>query len=217
ARLQQRLLRTELQAEQQREAIVNLTVELAVGYGREGETFLALLYLAEALKLDEGHPERLAAYRERIRELLSGSPQLVQLRNLAEPVVGVSFLARGCWAVTADGAGGVRVWDLASGEAVGVGLKGPAAVMQAEVSPDGRLLATADAAGGVRVWELRTAAPRTPPLPQGRPVGRLTFNPDGRVLLSQRDDGLVQLWETTNGRRIPLPGLGDALPPCGAG
>jgi eukaryotic-like serine/threonine-protein kinase len=215
ARLQQKLRSTEDQAEERREQVVNLTVTIAVGYGNEGEAFLALLYLVKALELDEGYPERLDQHRERIQALLRGAPRLVQLWNHEDPVVCVRFTAAGCRAVTADTTGGVRVWDALSGEAVGRELSGPAAVVQAEVSPDGRLLATADAAGCVRVWEPGAASQRTPPLAQGKPVRRLVFHPGGRILFAERDDGRVQLWDTTNGERILLPGLeGGREPPA---
>jgi WD40 repeat protein len=72
-------------------------------------------------------------------------------------VTGVAFSPDGNLLATADADGTIRLWNLATGQAIGAPLRTfnrPSAggVNGVAFSPDGNLLATADADGTVRLW-----------------------------------------------------------------
>jgi len=71
---------------------------------------------------------------------------------------GVAFSPHGKLLATGDSDGYVRLWDPATGQAVGAPLlagAGPGgSVSGVAFSPDGKLLATADTDGTVRLWQM---------------------------------------------------------------
>ena len=94
------------------------------------------------------------------------------------------------------------LWDVASGELVGllgvhVGWGNSLAF-----SPDGAILATG-AEDGIILWDLAKMQPLGETLREHRtPVSRLIFNPDGDLLASASQDGAVILWDVSS--RLPL-------------
>jgi transcriptional regulator with XRE-family HTH domain/sugar lactone lactonase YvrE len=113
-------------------------------------------------------------------------------------VNGVAFSPDGNLLATADADGTVRLWTLATGQAIaslpadiGVGVKGVA------FSPDGKLLATADADGTVGLWTTATwqAADASLPADFGNSVTAVAFSPDGKLLAAADADGIVRTWQ----------------------
>jgi WD40 repeat protein len=105
------------------------------------------------------------------------------------------------------GIDGVRVWDAATErELRHFGREDAAEVANADLSPDGTLLATAHASAGgaASLWEVATGrlvrefegAPR----PSGWP--RLRFSPDGKKLAAAFGPGTgIVVWDVATGRR----------------
>ena len=58
--------------------------------------------------------------------------------------------------VTASWDGTARVWEAATGKAIGEPLRHEEAVNSAAFSPDGRFVVTASSDGTARVWEAAT-------------------------------------------------------------
>jgi WD40 repeat protein len=106
----------------------------------------------------------------------------------------------------------VGVWNMATGQAVGLKMRHPGRLKGLVFSPDGRSLLTsseippaqpnAKFRGEVRLWDARTGEPFGPPLPFPEPVWALAFSPDGRTFLTGCEARFAQLWLTATRQPI---------------
>src|SRR5437660_428853 len=76
-----------------------------------GRLVEALVWFAEALRLDEGHPNREAMHRMRLAAVLRRCPRLVQVWFHDAPVTHAELSPDGRRVVTASQDGTARVWD----------------------------------------------------------------------------------------------------------
>jgi RNA polymerase sigma factor (sigma-70 family) len=97
--------------------------------------------------------------------------------------------------------GGVRLFDLATGEVIRSVRGHKHMAVSLAFSPDGKLLATGGSQhdNDVRLWEVATGKEvRT--LDAGAIVPALAFSPDGKALASGQGDGRVVLWDVATGK-----------------
>ena len=129
--------------------------------------------------------------------------------GMAFSVTGVAFSPDGKLLATADGDDTVRLWNPATGRAVGLPLHtgNHGAATGVAFSPDGKLLAGADEDGTVPLWNPATGQPVGTPLPAGLDGGvtDVAFSPDGNLLASADEDGTVQLWNSVTGQPVGAP------------
>jgi serine/threonine protein kinase len=151
ARLEQE---AEAMAELRRRQVVQLQFELALSAEANGDTFLAVLRLTEALRLDAGHADREQEDRARIAAALRHSPRLIDLRPLDGHPLDSHLPADYRRAVTTELPGAVQVRDPATGRTVIPRLRhcGPGTI--AAFSGDGTTITVVAPQGLVSVWKL---------------------------------------------------------------
>jgi GTPase SAR1 family protein len=129
--------------------------------------------------------------------------------------VAVAFDPTGSTLATADFDGGVRLWDVASGQHRATLTDNTNPVTAVAFSPDGHHLVTGGDDKTISVWEpwnerlIRTVEGHTDT------VRSVSFLSDGRLLASKGRDGTLRFWDCetwTQVGLIALPGKGRWLP-----
>jgi len=181
---------------------------------------------AESLNVDGTNPvtaRRLAAAawavshtgqaKSAMTALLAEQQQQGMLPVGPSTVFAVAFSRSGTLLATADGDGTVRLWNPATGHAVGAPIHASArhGVHGVAFSPNGTLLATADGDGTVRLWHTATRRPAGAPLHASAwstaryGVRSVAFSRDGTLLATGGADGTVRLWHTSTRRPDGAP------------
>ena len=148
-----------------------------------------------------------------ITTLLAEQQQQGMLPADPSTVFAVAFSPDGKLLASADGDGTVRLWNPATGRAVGAPLHASArhGVYGVAFSPDGKLLASAGGDGTVRLWNPATGRRVGTTLhASGRTTARygvraVAFSPDGKLLASAGADGTVRLWNPATGQPVGAP------------
>jgi WD40 repeat protein len=103
-----------------------------------------------------------------------------------------------------------RLWDAATGAAVGRPLEHGAAILHAEFSPDSRLVVTANGDGTARLWDARSGLPVGEPFRHLRPeqvvwgIPHATFSPDSSLLVTS-GGAFAQVWRIDSRERQGKP------------
>jgi serine/threonine protein kinase/WD40 repeat protein len=195
--LKDALAKAEAKDEEERQQIVQLNVGVGIHLLEGGDNLTALLRFAEALRLDEGVPEREVNHRTRIATTLRQSPRLVGLWTPAEPVLCLEVGASGGWLATASADHRVAVWDLCTGQPFGPAWQQDDEPILGAFSPDGQFLATVGKTGTARVRDWRAGTVREFSVQRDQMVRRVDFADGRRRLLVQYTDSAVHLWDLT--------------------
>jgi WD40 repeat protein/serine/threonine protein kinase len=193
----------ENEAEESRWRLVQQYVATGERLAEEGDLCAALAWLAEALELDRGDPERERPHRVALNSLLWQVPAPVDvwvLPELANPGRAASPDGRR-FLVVRDGV--ARVWDADTHRPLSPPLREAGDVRFAAFGPDGRLVLTADAGHTARIWDAATGLPVTKALVVGRPITDAVLTADGRRVITLSEDGRARLWDGTSGRVLP--------------
>nr|GAT47712.1 predicted protein [Mycena chlorophos] len=125
-------------------------------------------------------------------------PQMIlELRGHSETVTSVAFSPDGTHIASCSGDHTVRIWDAATGEALGSPLKGHGDwVTSVAFSPDETRIASGSYDCTVRIWDAATGEALGSPLEgHGALVTSVAFSPDGTHIASGSHDHTVQTWD----------------------
>jgi serine/threonine protein kinase/WD40 repeat protein len=212
------LAKTEQEEKEDRKKLVQLNTDRGVAALEQQDTFTAVFYFTEALRLDQpGDPE--GNHRTRIATALRQAPKLLGWRRLEGPAVpesplGAAISPDSRFLAVAGNAGPVWVGEVLPGKAHVRGPGGEAAVRRLAFDPDGRLLLTEYAQGAVRLWDLtRPEAALLREVPVAGPAFA-ALSDDGRWLFTLDPGGPGEVHDvaTGEGTAVPLkPGQGVRL------
>ena len=129
-------------------------------------------------------------------------------------VYSIAVSPDGKWVATANDAGDVRVWDLATRQPAGVTMVGLGKEVRGlAFSPDGATLAVgehwAGCGSGIRAPNSRAGQPIKA---HEKSIFGLGFSLDGETVRTVSEDGTSRLWSVDTGQVLgkPLPLLGEA-------
>ncbi len=97
-----------------------------------------------------------------------------------------------------------RIWDIATGEAIGVPMRHGRRINTAVFSSDGKRILTASDDSKVRVWDAATGQALTDPLKHEGPVNTAAFSPDNHWILTVAD-GVARVWDVATGEPVTAP------------
>ncbi|KAK7059455.1 WD40 repeat-like protein [Favolaschia claudopus] len=132
------------------------------------------------------------------------------------PVMSVAFSPDGKHIVSgSDDNTTVRIWDAATGAAIGEPLQGhDSAVTSVAFSPDGKHIVSGSFDQTVRIWDAAIGEAIGEPL-QGHIswITSVVFSPDRQHIVSGSSDRTVRIWDAATGTAIgePLQGHGNAV------
>lgn len=171
---------------------------------------LGLLLSLEAVNLTQSFD---LAAPESAEDALFRAMQSSQLQRIfsghTEGINDATFSPDGRFLATTSQDSSVRLWDVATGQEIGI-LSGHAQpVNAAAFSPDGTVLATAGEDGFIILWNVATQQLISVLNGQEGAVNDLAFAPSGERLVAGYDSSALRLWDVVN-RRSQLRLLGHA-------
>ncbi|MFP4652598.1 MAG: hypothetical protein ACLFM4_09275 [Phormidium sp.] len=117
-----------------------------------------------------------------------------QLTQLAVPVNAIALAAEGTLLVSGSRDRTLAVWDLATGELLGV-LEGHAgSVTTLAVCPDGDTVVSGSSDGTVKLWSLSQQGAIASFCDGSDAVMAVAVSPDGQAIVSGTADGTVKVW-----------------------
>jgi WD40 repeat protein/serine/threonine protein kinase len=193
----------QLNAAESQKRLVRLYVENGMDLLDKGDLTGSLHWFAEALRRDQGEPERELDHRTRLAAVLRQCPKLAQVWFHDGPTTYAGFSSDGSRVITSSMDGMARVWDARSGAALSPELRHPPKVNEARFSPDGSLVVTAGGDGYARVWDVATGESRGV-LRHDKEVWSAYFGTDGRSVITASFDGTAHVWEPATGNDLRL-------------
>ena len=209
------------QAEDNRQQLVRLHVANGVRLIELGDTFSALPWLGEALRLEGGAAALEVPHRMRLDAVLHGCPELDQFWFHDHFIDFAAFSPDGGRVLTCGHDGVACVWDVQTGhpltpvlwqtnviEEDGVLSRGTRA-RHADWSPSGDRLVVV-CSYQARLWDIRSGQPVGAPLLHSDEVWSAHFSPDGRWVVTTSTDRTAQVWDAESGEPVGEPMRHDA-------
>ncbi len=184
----------------------SLALDKALYLCDKGEISHGLLWMARGLEIaDRAGDDNL---QWAIRANLAEWPRLLHALQFCLPhpgrVLAVAVSPDGRMIVTGGSDGTARLWNAATGQAVGAPLRHSAPVQAVAFRPGSRTLVTASGAT-VQSWDGADGRPLGTPLTAPGTVLALAFSKDGRWLATAGEDQAAQVWDAATGRPAGPP------------
>jgi WD40 repeat protein len=170
----------------------------------DGEHVLALVHLAQALRLDPSNERAGALTGAMLTQANWPVPVTGPMRH-DEAVFSVQFSADGQRVVTASFDKTARVWDAATGKAIGEPMRHEDAVYSAQFSADGQRVVTASLDKTARVWDAATGKAIGEPMRHEDAVRSAQFSADGQRVVTASLDKTARVWDAATGKAIGEP------------
>jgi WD40 repeat protein len=100
------------------------------------------------------------------------------------------------------GIGGIQLWDVGAGRAIGEPIRHEDSVRAVAFSPDSQRLATGGHDNRARLWDAGTGRPVGEEMSHQSPVVGVAFSPDGKMVLTWSHDRTARLWDAATGRLL---------------
>ena len=117
----------------------------------------------------------------------------------------IALSADGKLALTGSEDNTARLWETATGEAVGPPLQHHGSIVAVALSADGKIALTGSRDNTARLWETATGKPIGRPLEHQGSVLAVALSADGKIAVTGGTDKLARLWETGTGIPIGTP------------
>jgi WD40 repeat protein/tRNA A-37 threonylcarbamoyl transferase component Bud32 len=196
------------QAEHEADAKRRQLIRLSVGTGNrlveEGQSFAALLWFTQSMRLENGDANREDVHRRRFAAVLRQAPELAQIWFHGSFVESIEFSPNGAKVASSGLDGDARVWDVLAAQAPIAPLAHGEGARGVKFTPDGTRLFAVDALQNLRFWDITTGEPLGAPRPTtANYTEGVHFSPDGRWLAVPTKDG-VQLYDAKTDVPGPL-------------
>ncbi|TBB38567.1 TIR domain-containing protein [Rhizobium ruizarguesonis] len=118
------------------------------------------------------------------------------------PILGVLLTSDGTRALSWSADKTLRLWNLATGQQIGLAMQHDDAVYGALLMPDGARVLSWSADKTLRLWNLTTGQQIGPAMQHDDAVYGALLMPDGARVLSWSADKTLRLWNLTTGQQI---------------
>jgi WD40 repeat protein len=144
-------------------------------------------------------------YRRHAADLIGQDyPGLLSTVRFGEVKV-IAFSPDGTKVLTGDAEGIARLWNMETGEPIGLPMKHDLQIAALAFRPDGKVVATGSWDSTARLWDAETGEPVGHPMTHENSIVALAFRPDGKVIATGSWDNTARLWDAETGKLLGAP------------
>jgi WD40 repeat protein len=132
----------------------------------------------------------------------SPTQSTTKLATMPDQATSVAFSPNGKLLVSASTDRTIKIWDLASGNALHVMSEHDGPAYSVAFSPDGKIVASGGWDKTVELWDVVTGRELRGLSGHSQLVISVAFSPNGKLLASGGADGTVRLWDVASGHAL---------------